>query len=666
MEERVRFKLNRQAGQIPGVPPAAFLEKLSQRLNPEQYAAAVSLEGRQLILAGAGTGKTRTLVHRVATLLEAGIKPESILLLTFTRKASREMLARVASLSKGSAARVQGGTFHSFAANVLRKWGSAIGLSPEFTIADPGDAEDLLDLLRTRLKLGESGKRFPQKASLYKIFSRHSNTGESIEAIILEDYPRFMEEIPALQGLYEDFSVFKRAQQVADYDDLMLLLLELLQDHSEVCAHLRSEHRYILVDEYQDTNTLQGKILECLAGENGNLTVVGDDCQGIYSFRGADHRNILEFPERFQGVQVHTLDRNYRSTQPILDAANALMAKAQQGYGKHLRSESGPGQRPVWVHLCDLEEQAEFVTQRVLQLHEEGFRLGEMAVLFRNSGHSAELEIRLSGAGVPFVKFGGLRFVEAAHIKDVLALLRLVANPRDSASWQRLLKLIPSVGGTTVRQFLDLVEESQDPIAQLLSPQWSKRRFRAAFSDLREFFASQSPQQNPDELIRQGTELLRPWLEDRYDDFARRSRDLDKLSTLAARAASLHAFLTDTSLDPPENSALEGLDLDQDETLTLSTIHSAKGMEYRIVFILSVIENSLPAVYAQQSQAALEEERRLLYVAMTRAQKQLYLCVPEDAAWDPRNVFLETPGPSRFLLETDSALYEHWEMDGAD
>jgi len=664
VEKRRVFVLKKTPGALPGQPSPAFLEKLRHDLNPEQYDAAVSFTGNQLILAGAGTGKTRTLVHRVAALLEAGIKPESILLLTFTRKAAREMLARVASLSRGNAVRVQGGTFHSFAAGVLRKWGAAIGLSPDFTIADPSDAEDLLDLLRTRLKMGETGKRFPQKSSLYKIFSRHSNTGVSIETIVLEDYPRFIDEIPELVGLYNDFAILKRANQVADYDDLMLLLLELLQDHAEVRTHLQTEHRYILVDEYQDTNTLQGKILECLAGENGNLTVVGDDCQGIYSFRGADHRNILQFPTRFAQARVHTLDRNYRSTQPILDAANALMRGAKEGYDKVLRSEAGPGDRPIWVHISDLEEQAEFVAQRILQLHEEGLKLGDMAVLFRNSGHSTELEIRLANAGLPFIKFGGIRFVEAAHVKDALALMRLVANPRDGASWQRVLKLIPAVGGTTVRSFLDQLDTAENPVVLLQAPQWQKRRFRAAFSDLHEYLTHHSAEQPAGDLLRTGLELLRPWLEEVYDDFARRNRDLEKLGQLAGRASTLHGFLTDTSLDPPENTIEGSPDLDDDETLVLSTIHSAKGMEYRIVFILSVIENYLPPMYSQSSEAALEEERRLLYVAMTRAKKQLYLCVPEDAAWDPRNVFLATQGPSRFLLDIDEKLFEHWELDG--
>jgi len=663
MESRVRFTLKKNAGTTPGLPSPDFLARLRSALNSAQYQAAIQFEGNQLILAGAGTGKTRTLVHRVAALLEAGVKPETILLLTFTRKAAREMLARVATLSRGNAVRIQGGTFHSFAANVLRKWGSAIGLSSDFTIADPSDAEDLLDVLRTRQQLGETGKRFPQKASLYKIFSRHSNTGTPIETIILEDYPRFIEEIPALESLYNDFCVYKRSNQVADYDDLMLLLLELLEDHTEVRNHLRAEHRYILVDEYQDTNTVQGEILKALCGDTGNLTVVGDDCQGIYSFRGADQRNILEFPQRFPQVVIHKLDQNYRSTQPILDASNALMHAAKESFGKELISESGPGEKPVWIHCSDLEEQAEFVTQRILQLHEEGLRLGDIAVLFRNSGHSTELEIRLANAGLPFLKFGGIRFVEAAHVKDALALLRLVLNPRDGASWQRVLKLIPAVGSTTVRTFLEMLETAENPATQLLAPQWSKRRFRAAFSDLHEFLSQHRAEQSPGDILRTGLELLRPFQEETYDDFARRSRDLEKLSQLASRAQSLHAFLTDTSLDPPENTTENDPDLDADEVLTLSTIHSAKGMEYRVVFILSVIENYIPPMYAQNSENSLEEERRLLYVAMTRAKKQLYVCVPEDAAWDPRNLFLATQGPSRFLLDIDSKLFEHWEIE---
>ena len=662
METRKRFSLKKNTEAALGLPSPAFLKRLQQALNPEQFQAAIDFSGHQLILAGAGTGKTRTLVHRVAALLEAGVRPESILLLTFTRKASREMLARVAGLSKGSAVRVQGGTFHSFAANVLLKWGQALELSSDFTILDPSDAADLLDVLRTRLQLGEAAKRFPQKASLYKIFSRHANTGTAIETIVLEDYPRFMEEIPLLQSLYNDFCVFKRANQVADYDDLLLLLLELLECHPEVRQHLQQEHRYVLVDEYQDTNTVQGKILYELTGDQGNLTVVGDDCQGIYSFRGADHQNILEFPKRFAQAKVHTLECNYRSTQPLLDAANALMEAAAEGFSKKLYSFVGPGDRPVWVHLGDLDEQAEFVTQRILQLHEEGIPLSDVAVLFRNSGHSAELEIRLANAGLPFIKFGGIRFVEAAHVKDALALLRLVANPRDVASWQRILKMIPAVGSTTVRTFLEMAEHTPNPVNQLVSPQWAKRRFRAAFADLHEFLTHSRADLSAVDLLQTALELIKPWQELIYDDFARRARDLEKLKQLAGHASSLSTFLTDTSLDPPENSAEGDMDLDDDEALILSTIHSAKGMEYRVVFILSVIENYLPALYSQGSQAALEEERRLLYVAMTRAKQQLYLCVPEDAAWDPRNVFLSTQGPSRFLLDVNESLFEHWEI----
>ena len=661
MTQRVQFRLKKSEG-VPGQPGNEFLTRLQASLNEEQYRAAISFTGNQLVLAGAGTGKTRTLVHRVAALVEAGIKPESILLLTFTRKAAREMLARVASLSRGNAVRVQGGTFHSFAAGVLRKWGSAIGLTSEFTILDPSDSEDLLDLLRTRQQHGEKGKRFPQKASLYKIFSRHSNTGEPIESIVLADYPRFLEDISALELLYRDFGDYKRAHQVADYDDLMLLLLELLEDHAEVREHLRSEHRYILVDEYQDTNTLQGRILELLVDEQGNLTVVGDDCQGIYSFRGADQRNILEFPQRFAQVTVHKLDRNYRSTQDLLDASNALMLAASEGYDKQLRSADGRGDKPVWVHLSDLEEQAEFVTERILQLHEEGIKLSEIAVLFRNSGHSTELEIRLANAGLPFQKFGGIRFVESAHVKDALAMLRLVQNPHDGASWQRVLKLTPSVGSTTVRQFLEMLESNAHPTSHLLAPEWSKRRFKAAFADLHEFFAHHTPEQGAGDILRDALQLLKPWQEEVYDDFDRRARDLAKLNQIADRSNGLQAFLTDTSLDPPDNTPENGPEIDEDETLVLSTIHSAKGMEYRIVFILSVIENYMPPMYAQNSEKSLEEERRLLYVAMTRAKKQLYICVPEDAAWDPRNVFLATQGPSRFLGDIGDERFEHWEI----
>lgn len=664
--ERKKFSL-RGASSGPGALPPALEAQLKQTLNPEQVQAVLDYNGWQLILAGAGTGKTRTLVWRVAALCGSGVPADQILLLTFTRKASQEMLHRVGAILGQGRVQVQGGTFHSWAAQTLRRHGSSVGLGNSFTIADSSDTEDLVGMIRTRMGFGGKERRFLQKSSLAKIFSSHANKGIPIEEIIAEEYPRSLEDFPDVMRLYVAFVEWKREHQIVDYDDLMILSLELLEKDTAALDILRKAHRYILVDEFQDTNSLQARIVSILAGDTGNLTVVGDECQGIYSFRGADPSGILRFPQIHPQAKVHSLTRNYRSTQPILDAANALMSESRESFGKQLITGLNPKDStpdlPVLAHCNTFEDQAAFVAERIRQLQEEGISLDDMAVLFRSSGHSAELEIALQRKSIPFQKFGGIRFVEASHIKDLVAMLRLVSNPRDGISWQRVLLLLPGIGTATAQGILEKMDLHTKPVEVLRDTVFKTRKFATHLNALADWIERSNGNLAPAVLLDSAIPLARPWLEDHYfDDAPKRLSDLQTLVEISRSFEGLDSFLNELSLDPPDRTATVNATLDQDQCLTLSTIHSAKGLEWRVVFILSMLEGYLPSYFALRSESQVEEERRLLYVAMTRAQRQLYACIPENAFMTNSKV-QEIGIPSRFLDDLPEETWDHWEIE---
>jgi DNA helicase-2/ATP-dependent DNA helicase PcrA len=449
-----------------------------------------------------------------------------------------------------------------------------------------------------------------------------------------------------------------------DYDDLMLYSLALLQKDNAVLDTLRKYHRYILVDEFQDTNSLQAHIVETLAGDTGNLTVVGDECQGIYSFRGANPRSILQFPVEFPLAKVHTLTRNYRSTQPILEVANQLMAHSPESFGKHLSAASmRPPEKPVLAHCVTFEDQAVFVAERIRQLHEEGISLDHIAVLFRSASHSAELEIALQRKSIPFKKFGGIRFVEASHIKDMVALLRLVANPRDGISWQRVLLLLPGVGSATAQGILERMDHATKPYEVLTDSAFKGRKFAIHLNTLADWFSKTSPERPPADLLESALLIARPWLEDHYvDDAPKRLADLQTLIHIAQSAGPLETFLSELSLDPPEHTGVVDSSIDMDQNLTLSTIHSAKGLEWRVVFVLSLLEGSLPSYFSLRSQSQIEEERRLFYVAITRAERELYVCLPENAFLTNSKI-QEIGIPSRFLDDIPEDLWDHWDIE---
>ena len=424
-------------------------------LNPAQAAAATHGDGPLLIIAGAGTGKTRTLVYRVAHLIERGVKPERILLLTFTRRAAQEMLSRVEKLVGATSRKVNGGTFHATAHRLLRRFGASAGLAKDFTIMDQGDSADLLQISRSQLGYAQKSKRFPKKETLQYVYSRHINTGITVDDIVRDEYPQFTEYLEDFQKIFADYTSRKQARNLVDYDDLLLFWALILEASPELGRKIAGLYDHVLVDEYQDTNVLQARILKGMCLTHNNITVVGDDAQSIYSFRGANFRNILAFPKQFEGAAVVTLEQNYRSTPQILEVTNTMISRATERFTKNLWTERAPGESPWLVAAQDEQQQTQFVVDRILELHEEGILLREIAVLFRAGYMSADLEIELTNRKIPFEKWGGLKFLEAAHVKDVLAFLRILENPRDEVSWYRILLLLPGIGDSTARSAID-------------------------------------------------------------------------------------------------------------------------------------------------------------------------------------------------------------------
>ncbi|MDG2307382.1 MAG: ATP-dependent helicase [Candidatus Binatia bacterium] len=604
-------------------------------LNEAQHRAATTLDGPVLVVAGAGSGKTRTLTYRVARLVEGGVPARSILLLTFTRRAASEMLRRAEGLLPGGElGAVTGGTFHSFSNTVLRRYGGLFGWPEKFTILDRSDSEDTLQLVRTRLGLDRKERRFPRKSTLARIFSTATNKGVTIEDLVETDHAHLLDDVEDMLRCHEQYVSYKTEHQLLDYDDLLLSLRDRLAEHPDFGERLRSVYRYVMVDEYQDTNALQAEIVERMVGPTGNVMAVGDDAQSIYGFRGADVGNMLRFPERFPGAQVITLEENYRSSQAILDLTNVVIEKATERYSKTLFTSRGPGPTPLLIPAPDERWQSLFVRQRLLELREEGVSLSDMAVLFRSSFHSFDLELELARSGVPFVKRGGFRFVETAHVKDVVAHLRVLDNPRDVVSWHRLLLLLEGVGPRAAETVVDwLLEGGRGPGALADPPSGPviRRRVGDALRQLGVFFAGLDPQRHgPAELVQAVVDQYRGTLERVHrDDAPKRMRDLEQFVVLSERFQDLSELLTDVALEPPNDSVgdVMAVDAGEDEQLTLSTVHSAKGLEWDAVFVISALEGRFPSQYSVEDED-IEEERRLMYVACTRARNHLHLSYP--------------------------------------
>ncbi len=631
-------------------------------LNEQQLAAATAPGGPALVIAGAGTGKTRTLVYRVAYLVETGIDPDRIVLLTFTRRAAREMLTRAATLLDGRCKRVSGGTFHSYALGILRRYAGLIGYSNNFNILDAADAADVVDVLRTGRAHHQSDRRFPRKKTIYNIFSAATNRGQSLEEVLEAKYPQFFEFIDALSDLRSAYGEFKRDHGLMDYDDLLLRTLELFDEQPNVEKQVGAGCRYVLVDEYQDTNKLQAELVRRFASVHGNVMVVGDDAQAIYRFRGADFRNIFDYPQQFEGTQVLKLEKNYRSNQPILDLANHLIRKASRKYDKTLQSDVKDGERPAVVPAPDDRDESRFVSQMVLHLREQGVALNRMAVLFRSSFNSYDLEIELNRHNIPFVKYGGLKLSEAAHIKDAAAHLKVAENPMDAVAWNRILQLLDGIGPKTAHDLIEWITTAEEDPFLIEDRPFSPRyvdEIKKLFDMLRTLRSGERALVDQVEAV---VTYYEPILKRRYyEDYPKRLQDLEHFVALAQNYRERGEFLSSMALDPIELTALDADPVEEDEApLVLSTIHSAKGLEFHTVFIIHALDGILPSGYALKDPDALDEELRLLYVAVTRAEENLFISYPILQYRRFQGQYLSKP--SRFIQDVPETLLEEMQL----
>lgn len=625
-------------------------------LNPAQYEAVCTINGPVLVIAGAGTGKTRTLVYRVARLIELGIPPQSILLLTFTRKAAQEMLSRASKIIDARCEKVSGGTFHSFANLILRKFAQKLNLGNSFTILDQADAEDVLNLVRTNLGFDKTKKRFPKKSVLYDILSLSINKIETVEDVIEKQFPQYSELIDEINFLFNAYDEFKRKNSLLDYDDLLIKLKYLLEKDEEVRNYIHRTYKYIMVDEFQDTNKLQAELVLLLAGKHKNIMVVGDDSQSIYSFRGANFKNIMNFPSFFDDCKIIKLEENYRSTQAILDFTNQIIAGAKEKYDKVLFTRNEYGELPSIVSAETENHQSRFIVEKILELREQDIPLNDIAILFRSGFLSYDLEIELNKANIPFRKFGGLKFIETAHIKDLISLLRIINNPGDSVSWYRILLLLSGIGPQKAKKIIEKIQT----INFKKIKEADLKEFNPAVNTLIELLRKASadslkPADKLDLLI----PFYEPLLREKYDDSSKRLKDLEIFHNISQNYRSLNSFLDSLAIDPPSSSLID-IETPGSETeyLTLSTIHSAKGLEWNTVFIINAIEGFFPSTFAAESIEDLEEERRLLYVAATRAKKNLFILYP--LCMFDRQLGMTYTKKSRFLTTIDPKFIEEW------
>lgn len=594
-------------------------------LNDAQRQAATTFDGPVLCVAGAGTGKTATLTARVANMIRAGIRPESILLLTFTRKAAQEMLRRAALLVGDKSGDVRGGTFHAFAHGLLRRHGDQVGLGDGFTIIDQ---EDLDLMIKAQVEeLGFAGKTsdLPAAPTMRAMFGKAVNWSMALAEVVRKDYAEYASCLPQLTQVRSAVDYYKLWHRLVDFDDLLVFAQRLLESHQSIRETLSERHRYIMVDEYQDTNAMQARIVRLLASAHDNVMAVGDDAQSIYAFRGANVRNILEFPAQFPGAKIIPLEENFRSAQPILNATNAVIAQAKDSFRKTLYSRRALGALPEMVYCEDEHAQSEYVAESMLALHAGGVAFADMAVLFRSSFHAFDLELELHAVGIPFVKVGGLRYLESRHVKDVVSFLRVLCNPSDALAWMRILTMLPGVGAKTAQRMIAGALAADDAYRYFAAlPQ--KGKYQADAQRLGVMLREARlcpPAAQIDRVMAYYLPTLREWADDEKD-YLRRRQDIEQLGVMAARYASLEALLSELALDPPNEQSEQAAS----DRATLSTIHSAKGLEWKDVFVLWLTEGRFPSLYAYEDDDRLAEELRLLYVAMTRAKDDVRLCVP--------------------------------------
>lgn len=646
-------------------------------LNEEQRAVVMAGKGPLLVIAGAGSGKTRTLTYRVCRLIEAGVAPGRILLLTFTNRAAREMVSRVETLLKGDVRRIWGGTFHSLGNRILRRHASSLGYENNFSILDAEDAKDMVEACIEEAAIDTKARRFPKGEVLAGLFSFATNTDTPLEQVIVAQAPQFeplTQQIVRVDRLYQARKLERNAM---DYDDLLVNWKRLLSEKPDIAAIYQEQFEHILVDEYQDTNRLQADIIDLLATKQRNLMVVGDDAQSIFGWRGANFANIFEFKDRYPDAQLFRLEMNYRSTPEILMLANASVAHNRKQFPKHLQAVRPSRQfTPALVPLRDAEQQAAFVAARILELRDEGVPLDEIAVLYRSHFHSLELQLELTRRGIPYDVRSGVRFFEQAHIKDVVAYLRLLVNPRDELAWKRVLKLIPKIGNATAARVWEKLAYAPEPLALARTSDLAKVLPKGAQSGWTEFVELLNALLEP-AVVNQPAKQIElvlargylEYLQATYENAEAREEDLRQLANFAAGYETTELLLSELALinterfGPPGGTVGEDVLMggDEDEQLTLSSVHQAKGLEWRVVFLLWAADGRFPSARSLRDAEGEEEERRLFYVALTRARDELYVCYPLLDSERGRQSVIQRP--SRFVTEVPRALFEIWSVD---
>ncbi len=596
--------------------------EITKNLNREQREAVEVTKGPVLVIAGPGSGKTRVIEYRVLNLIRSGVDPRKILLLTFTKRAAREMLARAASHDERCAL-VEGGTFHSFAYKLLRVFGGELGLKKTLSVLDEGDAEELIGKIVNSFDLKEKREAFPKKDTLKNIFSLSVNKGLDLADVVGRYFSHLADFVPEVEAIFERYQLRKKESGYVDFDDLLLYARDLLM-LKKTGEAIASRYEYVMVDEFQDTNPVQGDLTHLLGKRTGNVLAVGDDAQSIYGFRGASHKNIMDFPEYFPGTKLIKLEENYRSTQSILNLSNELLANMADKFKKELVSAKGKtGEKPKLLYFGNVADETEWIAEKVIALASGGTTLKEQAVLFRSTYVSIMLQAELSKMRIPYKVFGGLRFYETAHVKDFLAFAKVIANHKDEISWGRILNLLPGVGKKTAESLWEKVGGANDldRALPILEAAGLTGRNGGGILKLKEAIADASRlKNNPFNLLARIMDFYLPIFREKFDDWPSRLQDLETIKDLAEEYHELDAFLADLSIDIPE-----GRDENEEEFLTLSTIHSAKGLEWNTVYLLGVSEGTLPSKRSMDFDEDIEEEGRLLYVAVTRAKERLYL-----------------------------------------
>ena len=642
-------------------------------LNDAQRAAVTALPGPALVIAGAGSGKTRTLTYRVAYLLEQGVPADRILLLTFTNKAAKEMMGRVTDLIGQDMSELWGGTFHSIGHRVLRRHAEELGFNRSFTIQDREDAKGLVNACIAEAEIDVKATRFPKPDVVGDIGSLAINKQQTVRDVIEERYPWFEPLAAQIEEVLTRYTARKQAQGLMDFDDLLVLWLKLLKEHEDVRELYQKRFQFVLVDEYQDTNQLQAELIDLLAERYKNVMVVGDDSQSIYSWRGANYENIIEFPQRYPKAQVYKIETNYRSTPEILQLANAAIAANTRQFAKELEASRGPGEKPVLAVCSAADEQAAFVAQRALELREEGIELNDMAVLYRSHFHALEMQLELTRRNIPFSITSGIRFFEQAHIKDVVSYLKWLANPRDEQAFKRLVLMLPGVGGKTAMKLWDqflTAHTDVTPMAETLqrcaavpkkaNVPWAQ--FSATVSQLESKPVAGDAGKMIELIVEAGYDA---YVEANYDKAPQRLDDIEQLGVFARQYETLETFLAElallTNVEAEQDRAEE-----DDEKIRLSTIHQAKGLEFKVVFVVMLCDGMFPSNRSLDSLDGEEEERRLFYVAITRAQDELYLSYPmiRTVAGGGSDDMIQQP--SRFLNELPGDLVDEWKLSNFD